>query len=177
MTLNYFQARRHYGKINEEFYKPIIENDIKDKLNSNNEYILYDFENEKFKIELKCREVERTKNKTTIISYIKVEKGLEYLKDDIKVIFYFAFKNDGLYKFELKEDNYLNLTLSNVCCRFKKNIILHMEIPVELLEFVCHETPLQGEYSFMVIVNGLVFLSIDKVLGESSFEDIEDVSF
>ena len=147
MTLNYFQSRRQHGKMNEEFYKPIIENDIKDKLNSNNEYNLYDFENENFKIELKCREVERMKYKTTIISYNKVEKGLECLKDDKRIIFYFAFKNDGLYKFELKEDNYLNLKLSNVCCRFKKNKILHMEIPVELLTFVCHETPLKSEYT------------------------------
>ena len=37
MTLNYFQSRLHQGKINAEFYKPLIENDINEELNSNNE--------------------------------------------------------------------------------------------------------------------------------------------
>ena len=69
------------------------------------------------------------------------------MKDNKRIIFYFAFKDSGLYKFELKEDNYLNLTLSNICCRFKKNKTLHMEIPVEIIEFVCHETPLKSEYT------------------------------
>ena len=100
MTLNYFQSRVSQGKLNEEFYKPLIETDINIKLNSNNEYNLFDFENDNYKIELKCREVERMKYKTTIVGYDKIEKGLEYLKDDVKVIFYFAFKSSGLYKFE-----------------------------------------------------------------------------
>ena len=65
----------HQGKINEEFYKPLIERDINEELNSNNEYNLFDFENLKFKIELKCREVERMKYKTTIVGFDKIEKG------------------------------------------------------------------------------------------------------
>ena len=69
------------------------------------------------------------------------------MKDNKRIIFYFAFKDSCLYKFELKEDNYLNLTLSNICCRFKKNKVLHMEIPVELLEFVCNECPIKSEYT------------------------------
>lgn len=147
MTLNYFQSRVNQGKLNEEFYKPLIEKDINNKLNSNNEYNLFDFENDNYKIELKCREVERMKYKTTIVGYDKIEKGLEFLKDDINVIFYFAFKNDGLYKFKLTDENYLNLKISNIGCRFRENKKLHIEIPVELLEFVSNETPLQGEYS------------------------------
>ena len=147
MTLNYFQSRVSQGKLNEEFYKPLIEKDIKDKLNSNNEYNLFDFENENFKIELKCREVERMKYKTTIIGYDKLEKGLEYLKDDINVIFYFAFKKDGLYKFKLTDENYLNLKISNIGCRFRENKKLHIEIPVELLEFVSNDCPIQGTYT------------------------------
>jgi hypothetical protein len=147
MTLNYFQSRVSQGKINEEFYKPIIENDIKDKLNSNNQFNLFDFENLNFKIELKCREVERMKYKTTIIGYDKIEKGLQFMEEGKRVIFYFGFKHSGLYKFELKGDNYLNLKMSNIGCRFRENKKLHMEIPVELLEFVSNETPLQGAYS------------------------------
>jgi len=80
MSLNYFQARVQSGKINEEFYKPLIEKDIKEELNSNNEYNLFDFENLNFKIELKCREVERMKYKTTIVGYDKIEKGLEFIR-------------------------------------------------------------------------------------------------
>ena len=45
MTLNYFQSRVHQGKINEEFYKPIIEEDITSTLNSHNKFNLFDFEN------------------------------------------------------------------------------------------------------------------------------------
>ena len=86
MTLNYFQSSVNQGKLNEEFYKPLIEKDINNKLNSNNEYNLFDFENDNYKIELKCREVERMKYKTTIVGYDKIEKGLEFLKDDINVI-------------------------------------------------------------------------------------------
>ena len=50
MSLNYFQARVESGKINEEFYKPIIEEDINAKLNSNNKFNLFDFENDNFKV-------------------------------------------------------------------------------------------------------------------------------
>ena len=153
MTLNYFQSRVSQGKINEEFYKPIIENDIKDKLHSNNEYNLFDFENLNFKIELKTREVERMKYPTTIVGYDKIEKGLEFIEEGKRVIFYFGFKNDGLFKFELKGDNYLNLKISNVGCRFRNSSgkeKLHMEIPVELLEYVSGDCPLQGEYSIKV---------------------------
>jgi hypothetical protein len=147
MSLNYFQSRVSQGKLNEEFYKPIIENDIKDKLNSNNEYNLFDFENDNYKIELKCREVERMKYKTTIVGYDKIEKGLEFINEEKRVIFYFGFKSSGLYKFELTDENYLNLKMSNIGCKFRENKKLHMEIPVELLEFVCNETPRQGEYT------------------------------
>ena len=150
MSLNYFQARVQSGKINEEFYKPLIEKDIKEELNSNNEYNLFDFENLNFKIELKTREVERMKYKTTIVGFDKIEKGLEYLKEGKRVIFYFAFKSSGLFKFELKDDNYLNLEISNVGCRWRKasgKEKLHIEIPVELLEFVSNEFPIQGTYS------------------------------
>jgi len=147
MSLNFFQARVQSGKINEEFYKPLIEKDIKEELNSNNEYNLFDFENLNFKIELKTREVERMKYKTTIVGYDKIEEGLEFIKEGKRVIFFFGFKNDGLFKFELKDNNYLNLKISNVGCRFKKTDKLHLEIPVELLEFVSNETPLQGKYT------------------------------
>lgn len=147
MSLNYFQSRVLQGKINEEFYKSIIENDIKDKLNSNNQFNLFDFENLNFKVELKTREVERMKYKTTIVGYDKIEKGLEFIEEGKRVIFYFGFKNDGLFKFELNDENYKDLKMSNVGCRFRENKKLHMEIPVELLEFVSNETPIQGEYT------------------------------
>ena len=150
MTLNYFQSRRQHGKMNEEFYKPIIEKDINTTLQSNNKFNLFDFENLNFKVELKTREVERMKYKTTIVGYDKIEKGLEFIKEGKRVIFYFGFKNDGLFKFELKEDNYLNLKISNVGCRWRKasgKEKLHIDIPVELLEFVSNETPIQGAYT------------------------------
>ena len=120
MSLNYFQSRVHQGKVNEEFYKPIIEEDINEELNSNNKFNLFDFENLNFKVELKTREVERMKYKTTIVGYDKIEKGLEFIKEEKRVIFYFGFKSSGLFKFELKEDNYLNLKISNVGCRWRK---------------------------------------------------------
>ena len=53
----YFQSRVNSGKVNEEFYKPIIEKDIKDQLKNNNTFNLFDFENFNFKNELKTREV------------------------------------------------------------------------------------------------------------------------
>ena len=150
MSLNYFQSRVHQGKINEEFYKPIIEKDINTTLQSNNQFNLFDFENLNFKVELKTREVERMKYKTTIVGYDKIEKGLEFIKEGKRIIFFFGFKNDGLFKFELTDENYLNLQISNIGCRFRNSSgkeKLHMEIPVELLEFVCNDCPLQGEYS------------------------------
>jgi len=49
----YFQSRVNSGKVNEEFYKPIIEKDIKEQLKNNNTFNLFDFENKNFKIELK----------------------------------------------------------------------------------------------------------------------------
>ena len=79
MSLNYFQSRVSQGKINEEFYKPIIEKDINTTLQSNNKFNLFDFENLNFKVELKTREVERMKYKTTIVGYDKIEKGLEFI--------------------------------------------------------------------------------------------------
>ena len=150
MSLNYFQSRVSQGKINEEFYKPIIEKDINTTLQSNNKFNLFDFENLNFKVELKTREVERMKYKTTIVGYDKIEKGLEFIKEGKRVIFYFAFKSSGLFKFELKDDNYLNLKISNIGCRFRNSSgksKKHLEIPVELLKFVSDACPLQGEYS------------------------------
>ena len=90
MSLNYFQSRVSQGKINEEFYKPIIEKDINTTLQSNNKFNLFDFENLNFKVELKTREVERMKYKTTIVGYDKIEKGLE-LKQN-KIIKYFTIR-------------------------------------------------------------------------------------
>ena len=103
----YFQSRVNSGKMNEEFYKPIIEKDIKEQLKNNNTFNLFDFENLQFKIEL-TREVERFKYKTTIVGYDKIEKGLEYIQEGLRVIFYFGFKESGLFKFELNNDLILN---------------------------------------------------------------------
>ena len=147
---SYFQSRVNSGKVNEDFYKLIIEKDIKEQLKNNNTYNLFDFENDKFKIELKTRLVERLKYKTTIVGYGKIEKGLEYIQEGLRVIFYFGFKESGLYKFELNNENYKDLKLSNIGCRFRSAAgkqKTHIEIPVEILEFVSYETPLQGEYS------------------------------
>ena len=74
MSLNYFQARVQSGKINEEFYKPLIEKDIKEELNSNNEYNLFDFENDNFKVELKTREVQKQNIKQQLLDTIKLKK-------------------------------------------------------------------------------------------------------
>jgi hypothetical protein len=52
-----------------------------------------------------------------------------------------------LYKFELNNENYKELKLSNIGCRFRESKKLHIEIPVEILEFVSSMTPIQGEYS------------------------------
>jgi len=143
----YFQSRVNSGKVNEDFYKPIIEKDIKEQLKNNNTYNLFDFENFNFKIELKTREVTLDKYKTTIVGYDKIEKGLEYIEEGLRVIFYFGFKESGLYKFELNNENYKELKLSNIGCRFRESKKLHIEIPVEILEFVSSMTPIQGEYS------------------------------
>ena len=143
----YFQSRVNSGKMNEEFYKPIIEKDIKEQLKNNNTFNLFDFENKNFKIELKTREVERLKYKTTIVGYDKIEKGLEYIQEGLRVIFYFGFKENGLFKFELNNENYKELKLSNIGCRFRDTQKLHIEIPVEILEFVSLDCPLQGEYT------------------------------
>jgi hypothetical protein len=143
----YFQSRVNSGKVNEDFYKPIIEKDIKEQLKNNNTYNLFDFENFNFKIELKTREVTLDKYKTTIVGYDKIEKGLEYINEGLRVIFYFGFKESGLYKFELNDENYKELKLSNIGCRFRESKKLHIEIPVEILEFVSLDCPLQGEYT------------------------------
>jgi hypothetical protein len=144
---NYFQSRVNSGKVNEEFYKPIIEKDIKEQLKNNNTFNLFDFENNNFKIELKTREVTLEKYKTTIVGYDKIEKGLEYIEEGLRVIFYFGFKESGLYKFELNNENYKELKLSNIGCRFRETKKLHIEIPVEILEFVSVDCPLQGDYT------------------------------
>ena len=39
---SYFQSRVNSGKMNEEFYKPIIEKDIKEQLKNNNTFNLFD---------------------------------------------------------------------------------------------------------------------------------------
>ena len=65
----------------------------------------------------------------------------------MRVIFYFGFKESGLFKFELNDENYKELKLSNIGCRFRETKKLHIEIPVEILEFVSYETPLQGDYT------------------------------
>ena len=75
------------------------------------------------------------------------------LKEHKRVIFYFGFKTDGLFKFELNEDNYKDFKISNIGCRYRKINNLekkHIEIPVDVLEFVCSECPIQGDYTKLV---------------------------
>jgi hypothetical protein len=146
-TKNYFQSRVSQGKMNEGFFKSIIEKDIKASLKTNSEFDLFDFENENYKIELKTREVERFKYPTTIVGYDKIVKGLEYLEQNKNIVFYFGFKKDGLFKFNLTKDNYKDFKISNIGCRFRENKKPHLEIPVNILEFVCDDCPLQDEYS------------------------------
>ena len=146
-TQNYFQARLSQGKMNEDFFKSIIEKDIKEKLKTNGDFDLFDFENENYKIELKTREVERNKYKTTIIGYDKIQQGLKYIEENKNIIFYFGFNKDGLFKFKLTKDNYKDFKISNIGCRFRENKKPHLEIPVEILEFVCKDCPIQDEYS------------------------------
>ena len=55
-----------------------------------------------------------------------------------------------MYKFELNDENYKELKLSNIGCRFRSAAgkqKTHIEIPVEILEFVSLDCPLQGEYT------------------------------
>ena len=132
---NYFQSRVNSGKFNEEFYKPIIEKDIKEQLKNNNTFNLFDFENDNFKIELKTREVERLKYKTTIVGYDKIEKGLEYIEEGLRVIFFFGFKESGLYKFELNNENYKELKLSNIGCRFRESKKYILKFLLKFLNF------------------------------------------
>jgi hypothetical protein len=47
----------------------------------------------------------------------------------------------------LNNENYKELKLSNIGCRFRETKKTHIEISVEILEFVSCETPLQGEYT------------------------------
>jgi len=153
MLMGFFQKRRTQGKLNEEHYKKFIEDDIKEDLNNGKYNALFDFENDNFKIELKTRECVRFQYPTTIIGYVKILKGLEFLKEDKRVIFYFGFKTDGLYKFELNEENHKDFKVSNIGCRYRKinNVEKqHIEIPVDVLEFVCNECPLQGDYTKLV---------------------------
>ena len=133
---SYFQSRVNSGKMNEDFYKPIIEKDIKEQLKNNNTFNLFDFENLQFKIELKTREVERFKYKTTIVGYDKIEKGLEYIQEGLRVIFYFGFKESGLFKFELNDENYKELKLSNIGCRSRSAAGKQKRILIYRLEFL-----------------------------------------
>ena len=52
-----------------------------------------------------------------------------------------------MYKFELNDENYKILKLSNIGCIFRETKKMHIEIPVEILEFVSSMTPLQGDYT------------------------------
>ena len=55
-----------------------------------------------------------------------------------------------MYKFELNHENYKELKLSNIGCRFRSAAgkqKTHIEIPVEILEYVSSMTPIQGEYT------------------------------
>ena len=47
---NFFQSRVNSGKMNEEFYKPIIETVIKEQLKNNSNFNLFDFENDNLKL-------------------------------------------------------------------------------------------------------------------------------
>jgi hypothetical protein len=50
----------------------------------------------------------------------------------------------------LNDENYKELKLSNIGCRFRSAAgkeKLHIEIPIEILEYVSLDCPLQGEYT------------------------------
>ena len=50
----------------------------------------------------------------------------------------------------MNDENYKELKLSNIGCRFRSAAgkeKLHIEIPIEILEYVSLDCPLQGEYT------------------------------
>ena len=74
-TQNYFQARLSQGKMNEDFFKSMIEKDIKEKLKTNGDFDLFDFENEITKLNLKQERLNEINIKQQLLDMIK------YIKD------------------------------------------------------------------------------------------------
>ena len=73
-TKNYFQARLSQGKMNEDFFKSIIEKDIKEKLKKNGDFDLFDFENKIIKLNLKQERLKEKKIKQQLLDMIKYNK-------------------------------------------------------------------------------------------------------
>tara|TARA_R110002012_G_scaffold206477_1_gene376400 strand:+ start:1742 stop:2203 length:462 start_codon:yes stop_codon:yes gene_type:complete len=83
--------------LNNDLYKD-------NKLKANKHFDLFDFENEKTKVELKTRSCNHNSYPTTMMNMSKINYAVKN-KEKYKFIFYFLFK-DGLYKWDFKEDNY-----------------------------------------------------------------------
>jgi hypothetical protein len=104
-------ANRPYvfmGDLNEELYEPTITEKYGDVIRCNTTMKsimkVYDWENDKTKVELKSRNNDHHYYKTTIIGFNKVEAwGND--KTDKRYYFLFGFL-DGLYEWELTQENY-----------------------------------------------------------------------
>jgi len=96
------------GDLNEKLYEPIIiekYGDVKrNNTNIKNIMKFYDWENKKFKIELKSRNNDHHFYRDTMVGFNKIEEWGED-ETDKRYFFLFGFL-DGLYEWELTQDSY-----------------------------------------------------------------------
>ena len=144
-----FKHRENFGLSNESHYKNEICNYYRDfgELNKSiGKYEIFDFYNDKLVIELKTRTNTYDKYPTTIIGYNKVEEGFKEIKDGKKVIFLFGF-TDALYEWELTDSNWEEIggekSIGGIGCKYSKNVIRNVEIPIHLLKKIIDKKPLE----------------------------------
>ena len=99
-------------------------------------YNKFDFTNSEksIYIELKTRRCSCYQYATTMISYSKMEKGIEYLQKNKLVYFVFRY-TDGVYYYQLTEDykNYCAISKSGRADRGKLETNMYVFIPVDRL--------------------------------------------
>jgi hypothetical protein len=107
----------------------------------------FDFISDDAVIELKARSVDKTDYKTTIVGMDKVKMGVKELEKGRRVFFLFGFLDTGLEMWEMEKDNdeWKKWNKRMVKCKRQSGYYdkLHLEIPVERLEWISDKKPLE----------------------------------
>ena len=136
-----FKEDKINGDLNEHKFMQYMKNTQNINLTqSKDPFAEIDFKikNKKHIIELKSRFIQYKEFDTTMIGYNKIQKARRLKRKNYQTDIYFLF-TDGLYKWEVNEDEIICTMPAVRLNRGKTEIKEHSFIPIKYLKFITNE--------------------------------------